>query len=133
MFIYILQVQNIFKSVVFSLYLLLLKEHLCHVYLLLNDKSGDPTYCLLFSGVIIIALKVTECLKIFYRNTLHKCSFRNSKYRLKTTVSKYIWDLKDRSEDFSNWETLARTKSKLNLKMAALSAKTQDLKINKNN
>ena len=29
------------------------------------------------------------------RYTRHKCSFNNSKYRLKTTLSKYIWELKD--------------------------------------
>ena len=27
--------------------------------------------------------------------------FNNSKYRLKTTLSKYIWELKDKNEDFS--------------------------------
>ena len=35
------------------------------------------------------------------RYTQHKCSSNNSKYRLKTTFSKYIWDLKDRNEDLS--------------------------------
>ena len=41
----------------------------------------------------------------------------NSKYRLKTTLLKYIWELKDRNKDFSiNWEILALTKNKFNLK-----------------
>ena len=31
--------------------------------------------------------------------TRHTCSFNNSKYRLKTTLFKYIWDLKDRNND----------------------------------
>ena len=35
------------------------------------------------------------------RYTRHKCYLNDSKYRLKTTLSKYIWDLKDRNKDFS--------------------------------
>ena len=49
--------------------------------------------------------------------TRHKCSFNNSNYRLKTTLSKYILDLKEKNEDLSiNWENLARTKNKFNSK-----------------
>ena len=49
------------------------------------------------------------------RYTRHKCSFNSSKYRLKTTLSKCIWELKDKNEDFSiSWEVLARTKIKFN-------------------
>ena len=44
------------------------------------------------------------------RYTQYKFSFNNSKYRLKTTLSKYIWEEKDINEDLSiNWEILART------------------------
>ena len=39
--------QTYFESVVLSLYLLLLKEHLCLVYLLLNDKPDDPNLYIL--------------------------------------------------------------------------------------
>ena len=50
------------------------------------------------------------------RYTRHKCSLKKSKYRLKSTLSKYIWDLKDRNKCFSiNWEILARTQNKFNL------------------
>ena len=42
----------------------------------------------------------------------YKCSFNDSKYRLKTTLSKYNWDLKDRNKYFStNWEIIARIKN----------------------
>ena len=51
------------------------------------------------------------------RYTRHKCSFNNYKYRFKTTLSKYIWELKDKNLDFNiKWEILARTKNKFNLK-----------------
>ena len=51
--------QIYFDSVVFSLYLLLLlKENLCLVYLIINDKLDDPTDCLLFSDVITVALQI---------------------------------------------------------------------------
>ena len=47
----------------------------------------------------------------------HKSSFNNSKYRLKTIFSKYIWELKDKNKEFSiNQEILARTQNKFNLK-----------------
>ena len=35
------------------------------------------------------------------RYTRHKFSFNYNKYRLKTTLSKHIWELKDRHKDFS--------------------------------
>ena len=51
------------------------------------------------------------------RYTRHNCSFNKSKYRLKTTLSKYIWDLKVGNKTFSiNREILVRTKNKFNLK-----------------
>ena len=51
------------------------------------------------------------------RFTRHKCSFSNSKYRLKATLLKYIWELNYRNKVFSNnWEILARTKNKFILK-----------------
>ena len=43
------------------------------------------------------------------RYTRSKCSYNNSKYRLKTTLSKYTWKLIDRNQDFNiNWDILAR-------------------------
>ena len=49
--------------------------------------------------------------------TKHKLSFNNSKYKLKTILSKHIWELKSSIKDFSiNWEILAQTKNKFNFK-----------------
>ena len=42
-----------------NLYLLLLEEQKCRVYLLPNDKPNNPLYCILFSGIITAALKKT--------------------------------------------------------------------------
>ena len=51
------------------------------------------------------------------RYTQHKYSFNNSKYRLKTTLLKYIRGLKDRNKNLSiNLEILARTQNKFNSK-----------------
>ena len=56
------------------------------------------------------------------RYTWHQCSFNNGKYRLKTVLSKYIWELKDRNEYFStSWEILAKKTNSI-LNMAVLSA-----------
>ena len=51
------------------------------------------------------------------RYTRHKRFINNYKYRFKTTLSKYIWELKDKNLDFNiKWEILARTKNKFDLK-----------------
>ena len=51
------------------------------------------------------------------RYTRHTCSFNNYKHIFKTTLSKYIWELKDKNLDFNiKWEILARIKNKFNLK-----------------
>jgi len=68
------------------------------------------------------------------RYTRHKCSFNNSKYKLKTTLSKYIWDLKEKNEDFSiNWEILARTKNKFNSKHGCTLCNMEKYEISKLN
>ena len=65
---------------------------------------------------------------------LSKCSFNNSKYRLKTTLSQYIWDLKDKNKDFSiNWEILTQTKNKFNLKHGCTLCNMEKCKISKLN
>ena len=66
---------------------------------------------------INIREKYAVSLSFKSRYTRHKCSFNNSRKRLKTTLSKYIWELKDRNKDFSsNWEILALRTNKFNLK-----------------
>ena len=64
------KLQISFKSVVFSFHLLLLKEHLCQVYLLINIRPGEPTYWLLFSDVITVALQITFVSEQF-PSTMH--------------------------------------------------------------
>ena len=86
------------------------------MYLLLNEKPDESTYCLLVLNVVIVVLEDTECFIMVYRYTRHKCSLNNSKYRLKTTLFKYIWDLNDINKDLSiNCEVLARRERKFNL------------------
>ena len=90
-----------------------------------RDKCLVDDNCLL-TNVIYRATVITseKCkyhvsslgLSFKSRYTRHKCSLKKSKYRLKSTLSKYIWDLKDRNKCFSiNWEILARTQNKFNL------------------
>ena len=91
-----------------------------------RDKCMVDGNCLLTNVIYRATVVTSEKSKQYVgssglsfksRYTRHKCSFNYSKYRLKTTLSKYIWELKDKNEDFSiNWEILARTKNKFNLK-----------------
>ena len=91
-----------------------------------RNKCMVDGNCLLTNFIYRATVKTSEKSKQYVgssglsfksRYTRHKCSFNNSKYKLKTTLSKYIWDLKEKNEDFSiNWEILARTKNKFNSK-----------------
>ena len=82
---------------------------------------------------INIREKYAVSLSFKSRYTRHKCSFNNSRKRLKTTLSKYIWELKDRNKDLSiNWEVLARTKNKFNLKHGCNMEKHEISKLNSN-
>ena len=51
------------------------------------------------------------------RYTKHKHSFRHEKNSNATTLSQYIWKLKNNNVNFKiKWEILSRTKNKYNLK-----------------
>ena len=51
------------------------------------------------------------------RYTKHKYSFKHEKHRNATTLSQYIWKLKNNKVNFKiQWEILTRTKNKYNLK-----------------
>ena len=68
-----------------------------------------------FSLHLRILKLILKCFISRYKR--HKCFYNSSKYTLKITHSKHFWVLKDRKKDFSiNWEVLARTKNKFNLK-----------------
>ena len=56
-------------EVILNLHLYILKEHLCHVYLLLNVRPDDPTYCFVSSAVFTVALYVRFCNKHFPSTT----------------------------------------------------------------
>ena len=75
-----------------------------------RDKCMVDTNCLLtnviYKATVITSVKSKQYVgssglsfKSRYRRL--KYSFISSKYRLKTTFSKYIYDLKDGSKDFS--------------------------------
>ena len=60
--------------------------------------------------------------------------FNNSKNKLKTALSKYIWDFKDKSKNFCiDREILARTKNKFNLKYGCILCNTEIHEISKLN
>ena len=51
------------------------------------------------------------------RYTKYKHSFRHEKHSNATTLSQYIWKLKNNNVNFKiQWETLSKTKNKYNLK-----------------
>ena len=65
------------------------------------------------------------------RYTRHKCSFNNSNNRLKTALSKYTLDLKDRNKDFSINRKISTNKKQIQFKTWLNSLqyeKTRDLK-----
>ena len=90
-----------------------------------RDKCMVDGNCLLINVIYWATVKTSEKSKQYVgssglsfrsRYTRHKCSFNNSKHRLKTTLLRYIWHLKDRNKYFSiSLEILERTKNKLNL------------------
>ena len=108
-----------------------------------RDKCMVDGNCLLTNVIYRATVVTSEKSKQYVgssglsfksRYTRHKCSFNNSKYRLKTTLSKYIWELKDKNEDFSiNWEILARTKNKFNLKHGCTLCNMEKYEISKLN
>ena len=73
----------------------------------------------IYRATVITSEKNKQCVghQAYHYYTRHKSYFNNNKYRLKTTLPKYIWELNDRNMYFIiNWEILARTKNKLNSK-----------------
>ena len=71
-----------------------------------RDKCMVDGNCLLKDVIYRATVKTSEKSKQYVglsglsfksRYTRHKCSFKNSKYRLKSTLSKYRWDLKDKN------------------------------------
>ena len=91
-----------------------------------KEKFVVDGTCLLLNVIYKATVKTAEDTKqcvgssgLTFKNryTKHKFSFDNYNYRFKTTLSKYIWELKDKILDFNiKWEILARTKYELNLK-----------------
>ena len=66
------------------------------------------------------------------RYTRHKCSFNKSKYGLKTTLLKYIWELKDRNKDLALCGKFLHELKQIQFKTLLFSlhyGKTRDLKI----
>ena len=91
-----------------------------------REKCVVDGKCLLQNVIYKATVKTEENTKQYVgssgltfksRYTRHKCYFDNYKYRFKTTLSKYIWELKDKNLDFNiKWEILTRTKNKFDLK-----------------
>ncbi len=68
------------------------------------------------------------------RYTKHKFSFNHKKHKNSTALSNYIWKLKDNNIDYKiNWEILARTKSKYNIRNGCKLCNIEKLEIAKLN
>ena len=82
--------------------------------------------CLSENVIYKATVKTEKCTKTYIgstgltfkdRFTKHKYSFRHEKHSNSTTLSQFIWKLKNNNIDFKiNWEILARTKNKYSLK-----------------